>query len=62
MYKPSRECGTFDQFCVLLIRTSTFSRRDTIEDSDSESDEEVDGGNMRHDLMMADEKVSFPCA
>lgn len=33
-----------------------FSHRMTVEESDSDSDEDVEGG-VRHDLMMADEKV-----
>lgn len=35
---------------------STYSHRVTAEESDSDSDEDLDGG-VRHDLMMTDEKV-----
>ena len=45
-------------FCpsVFLSVCLSVSRQRTIEESDSDSDEELDGGT-RHDLMMNDEKV-----
>ena len=43
-------------FCLSVHLCLSVSRQRTIEESDSDSDEELDGGT-RHDLMMNDEKV-----
>ena len=45
--------GLFFSFFVVVV---LFSHRLVAEESDSDSDEDLEGG-VRHDLMMADEKV-----
>ena len=42
---------------VLFVLFFFFSHRLVAEESDSDSDEDLEGG-VRHDLMMADEKVN----